>query len=154
MAAVLLFALSYIFVARAGISPFVANTLAYGVAFVCAYFAQRGWTFGASHSHGHALPRYLATQLVCALLAGVVFPPRGSWRQCDADIHVGGVDGDQQRGELPAHLAMGVSASGRKGRLMPIDPALFTLCCAPSGYFNYSNREIAHVVEPDSAERI
>ena len=72
MAAVLLFALSYIFVARAGMSPFVASTLAYGIAFVCAYFAQRGWTFGASHSHGHALPRYLATQLVCALLAGVV----------------------------------------------------------------------------------
>jgi hypothetical protein len=37
---------------------------------------------------------------------------------------------------------------------MAIDPALFTLCCAPSGYFNSSNRKIADAVEPDSAERI
>lgn len=69
-AAGLLFLLSYLFVS-VGMEPFAGSTLAYAIAFICAYFTQRGWTFGAAHSHGHALPRYLATQIACAVLAGV-----------------------------------------------------------------------------------
>jgi putative flippase GtrA len=70
-AAVLLFVLSYLFV-RWGLSPFVGSTAAYVIAFIVAYTAQRGWTFGGEHSHTHALPRYLTVQIGCALLSGIV----------------------------------------------------------------------------------
>jgi putative flippase GtrA len=68
-AALLLFSLSYLFIA-AGMPPFAGSTLAYGIAFVCAYLAQRGWTFGGAHGHTHAFPRYLITQIGCSLVAG------------------------------------------------------------------------------------
>lgn len=70
-AAALLFLLSFLLV-HAGLPPFAASTLAYGIAFVVAYSAQRGWTFGAEHDHGHALPRYFVLQAGCALFSGLV----------------------------------------------------------------------------------
>jgi len=38
----------------------------------CAYLAQRGWTFGGSHAHARALPRYFVLQAGCAIFSGVV----------------------------------------------------------------------------------
>ena len=70
-AAALFFVLSYLFV-KAGLTPFIGSTLAYALAFLCAYLGQRGWTFGGTHTHGDAFPRYLAAQLACALLAGII----------------------------------------------------------------------------------
>jgi putative flippase GtrA len=70
-AALLLFTLTFLFVS-VGLPPFPGSVLAYGIAFVVAYSAQRGWTFGGRHDHSHALPRYLVVQVGCALLAGVV----------------------------------------------------------------------------------
>jgi putative flippase GtrA len=65
------FVLSYLFV-RAGLPPFVGSAIGYIIAFFCAYLAQRSWTFGGTHAHGDAFPRYLAAQLACAVLAGAV----------------------------------------------------------------------------------
>lgn len=70
-AAVLLFLSGY-FLVSVGIPPFAANTLAYILAFAVAYSAQRGWTFGAEHEHGRALPRYLVLQAGCALFSGLI----------------------------------------------------------------------------------
>jgi putative flippase GtrA len=70
-AALLLFSLSYLFV-EAGLPPFPASALAYGIAFAAAYTGQRNWTFGSGHPHRSALPRYLAVQLACGGLAGFV----------------------------------------------------------------------------------
>ncbi|MBO6717064.1 MAG: GtrA family protein [Rhizobiaceae bacterium] len=67
----LLFVLVYVF-HRLGVSAFPAAVVAYAVAFAGAYLAQRGWTFGGTHRHGRAFPRYLAAQLACAGLAGAV----------------------------------------------------------------------------------
>ena len=69
-AALLFFVLSWALVS-AGLPPFVGSVIAYGLAFVVAYSAQRGWTFEGQHDHRRALPRYLVTQLVCALFAGL-----------------------------------------------------------------------------------
>ncbi|TIX09409.1 MAG: GtrA family protein, partial [Mesorhizobium sp.] len=54
------------------LSPFVGSAAAYAIAFVVAYSAQRGWTFGGEHDHATALPRYLALQLGCAFFSGLV----------------------------------------------------------------------------------
>lgn len=70
-AALLFFLLSFVLVSF-GLSPFTGSVIAYGVAFVAAYCAQRGWTFGGVHDHGRALPRYLALQLCCAGFSGLV----------------------------------------------------------------------------------
>jgi putative flippase GtrA len=70
-AAALLLVLSYV-LASIGLPPFAAGLIAYAMAFVVAYSAQRGWTFGAAHGHGHALPRYFVLQAGCALLSGVL----------------------------------------------------------------------------------
>lgn len=70
-AAALLFVLSFAFV-RLGLAPFAASVIAYAIAFVVAYTAQRGWTFGATHPHSHALPRYLTVQAATALFSGLV----------------------------------------------------------------------------------
>ena len=70
-AALLLFVLSWLLVSL-GISPFVGSVVAYAIAFVIAYSAQRGWTFGAEHDHATALPRYLTLQLGCAAFSGLV----------------------------------------------------------------------------------
>jgi putative flippase GtrA len=70
-AAALFFVLSYLFVS-AGMSPFAGAALAYAIAFAVAYTAQRAWTFGGRHGHGHALPRYFVIQLGCALLSGIL----------------------------------------------------------------------------------
>ena len=70
-AAAFLFVLTYA-LALTGLPPFLGSTLAYAVAFVVAYSAQRGWTFGGRHDHSRAFPRYLALQLCCALLSGIV----------------------------------------------------------------------------------
>jgi len=69
-AALLLFMLSWALVS-AGLPPFVGSVIAYMLAFVVAYSAQRGWTFEGRHDHAHAFPRYLVTQLVCAAFAGL-----------------------------------------------------------------------------------
>ena len=42
------------------------------IAFVVAYTAQRGWTFGGQHDHASAMPRYLALQVGCAVFSGLV----------------------------------------------------------------------------------
>jgi len=70
-AAALLLVVSYL-LASAGLPPFAAGLIAYAIAFVVAYSAQRGWTFGAAHGHGYALPRYFALQAGCALMSGVI----------------------------------------------------------------------------------
>ncbi len=70
-AAALMFLLSYLFVS-AGMPPFLGTTIAYAIAFAAAYTAQRAWTFGARHGHGHAFPRYCTIQVACALLSGVL----------------------------------------------------------------------------------
>src|SRR4051794_35926420 len=70
-AAALFFVLTYAF-AMAGMPPLFGSTLAYAIAFVVAYSAQRGWTFGGRHDHSRAFPRYLALQLCCAVFSGIV----------------------------------------------------------------------------------
>lgn len=78
LAALLLFVLSWVFHAL-GMAPFAAGTGAYALAFAFAYTAQRNWTFGAHAAHATALPRYLAVQLFCALLAGLCTHVASSW---------------------------------------------------------------------------
>ena len=70
-AAGLLFFLSWLFVSS-GMPPFAGSALAYAIAFVAAYSAQRNWTFGGGHDHGHALPRYFVLQAGCALASGLI----------------------------------------------------------------------------------
>lgn len=70
-AAVLFFVLNYLLLHLGG-APFVSSVVAYGLSFIYAYTAQQRWTFGGQHSHGRALPRYLAAQVFCALLSGLV----------------------------------------------------------------------------------
>jgi putative flippase GtrA len=70
-AAALFFVLAYLFVS-VGMTPFAGTVVAYGIAFAAAYAAQRAWTFGARHGHGHALPRYFIIQLGCALMSGIL----------------------------------------------------------------------------------
>lgn len=70
-AALIFFVLTYLFLA-AGFPPFGSSIVAYGTAFVFAYIAQHSWTFGGKFDHGHALPRYIAAQIFCALLSGLV----------------------------------------------------------------------------------
>ncbi|WP_245455294.1 MULTISPECIES: GtrA family protein [unclassified Mesorhizobium] len=70
-AALLLFVLSWLLVSL-GLSPFAGSAVAYAIAFIVAYSAQRGWTFGAEHDHATALPRYLALQAACAAFSGLV----------------------------------------------------------------------------------
>jgi putative flippase GtrA len=67
----LFFLLSWLFVSL-GARPFAGSVTAYAIAFVAAYLAQRGWTFGAVHAHRDALPRYLAAQFGCALGSGLI----------------------------------------------------------------------------------
>jgi putative flippase GtrA len=68
-AAALLLVLAYLFISI-GLPPFAAGLAGYGGAFLAAYTAQRCWTFGAAHGHGHALPRYFVLQAGCALTSG------------------------------------------------------------------------------------
>ena len=68
-AALIFAACTYTLRAWVGLQPFAASTVAYLVAFAFAYSTQRRWTFGGQHSHGHALPRYLAAQVFCLLLS-------------------------------------------------------------------------------------
>jgi len=70
-AAGLFFVLSWLLVSL-GLSPFVGSALAYATAFVFAYRAQRGWTFGEEHDHATAFPRYLTLQAGCAAFSGLV----------------------------------------------------------------------------------
>lgn len=70
-AALLFFVLAFLLVS-AGLPPFPGSALAWAAAFVVAYTAQRGWTFGGRHDHGHAFPRYFAVQLGCAAFSGIV----------------------------------------------------------------------------------
>ena len=70
-AAALMFAISYLF-RRIGMPPFAGNTAAYAIVFAVAYTMQRGWTFGGTHSHRRAFPRYLAAQFGCAVMSGLV----------------------------------------------------------------------------------
>lgn len=69
-AALLLFVLTYAFLSL-GIEPVAASLVAYAIAFAVAYSAQRRWTFGGRHRHTHALPRYFAVQLICALASSL-----------------------------------------------------------------------------------
>jgi putative flippase GtrA len=66
-----LFVLSYVF-RSLGVAAFVAGAGAYAITFVAAYAAQRGWTFGSTESHARVFPRYLAAQIACAALSGLV----------------------------------------------------------------------------------
>lgn len=68
-AAALFFGLSWLFVSL-GMAPFIGSVVAYGIAFLLAYMAQRSWTFEGRHDHAHTLPRYVALQLGCALFSG------------------------------------------------------------------------------------
>lgn len=77
-AAALFAALSYLF-ASAGLRPALAAPLAYLIAFAFAYVTQRSWTFSAEQSHAVAFPRYLALQLGCAVLSGVVSHVAVAW---------------------------------------------------------------------------
>ena len=70
-AALLFFALTYAFVSL-GMPPFAGAVIAYAMAFVVAYSAQRSWTFGGDHDHSHALPRYFVLQVGCALGSGLL----------------------------------------------------------------------------------
>jgi putative flippase GtrA len=70
-AAALLFALTWL-LSAAGLPAFAAGTLGYALSFAAAYLAQRGWSFAGRHTHRHALPRYLASQAIAALVAGAV----------------------------------------------------------------------------------
>jgi putative flippase GtrA len=55
-----------------GAPPFLASVSAYVICFVVAYLLQRFWTFEAKHRHREALPKYLALQVACAVLSGLV----------------------------------------------------------------------------------
>lgn len=70
-AALLLLVLSWLLVSS-GLSPFTGSVVAYAIAVVVAYSAQRGWTFGGQHDHTHAMPRYLTLQAACAAFSGLV----------------------------------------------------------------------------------
>ena len=70
-AATALLIFSYTF-AKLGAPPFLASVGAYALAFAIGYSLQRGWTFGARHSHGDAFPRYLAAQAGFGLSSGLV----------------------------------------------------------------------------------
>lgn len=70
-AALLFFALNLLFLSLGG-QPFVSSVVAYAIAFVFAYMAQHSWTFGGLQPHGRSFPRYLAVQVICALLSGLV----------------------------------------------------------------------------------
>jgi len=69
-AALLFLLLSYSLMV-AGMSPFWATLLAYALAFLAGYTAQRNWTFGARHPHTRSLPRYFVLQGVCAMGSGL-----------------------------------------------------------------------------------
>jgi putative flippase GtrA len=56
----------------AGLPAFIASLVAYAVSLAVAYVGQRVWTFGARHTHRHALPRYLTLQLACALATALL----------------------------------------------------------------------------------
>lgn len=70
-AAALLFALTWL-LSASGLPPFAAGIAAYAVSLAAAYLLQHGWSFGGRHAHGHALPRYLASQALAALTSGAV----------------------------------------------------------------------------------
>ena len=70
-ATLLLFVLAFLF-RRAGMPAFAAGATGYAIAFVFAYAAQHGWTFGGNRPHREAFPRYLVAQSLCAALAGIV----------------------------------------------------------------------------------
>ena len=69
--ALLFFVLTYALTSL-GMPPFAGAVVAYAVAFVTAYSAQRNWTFDGAHAHGRALPRYFVLQAGCALGSGVL----------------------------------------------------------------------------------
>ena len=71
-AALLFAACAYSLRAQAGLPPFAASAAVYSLAFAFANTTQRRWTFGDRHSHGHALPRYLAAQDFCLLLSAAL----------------------------------------------------------------------------------
>jgi putative flippase GtrA len=56
----------------AGAPPFWASVLAYVICFVIAYLLHTFWTFEAKHPHREALPKYLALQVSCAVVSGLV----------------------------------------------------------------------------------
>lgn len=68
-AALLFFILAFLF-RKSGAPPFAGTVAAYAIAFVIAYTAQHGWTFGGVHNHAEAFPRYLVAQIGCALGSG------------------------------------------------------------------------------------
>jgi len=70
-AGLLFFVLSFLLVS-AGMPPFPGSLLAFAIAFVFAYTAQRSWTFEGRHDHQRSLPRYLALHAASALFSAVV----------------------------------------------------------------------------------
>lgn len=69
-AALLFLLLSYSLMV-VGMSPFWATLLAYALAFLAGYTAQRNWTFGGRHPHTRSLPRYFVLQGICAIGSGL-----------------------------------------------------------------------------------
>lgn len=47
------------------IRPAISATVAFLIAFACAYSAQRKWTFASKVGHSTLLPRYLISQILC-----------------------------------------------------------------------------------------
>lgn len=69
--ALLFFVLAWALVS-AGLPPFSGTLLAYATAIVAGYTAQRQWTFRAAHPHSRSFPRYLALQIGCGVLSGLI----------------------------------------------------------------------------------
>ena len=70
--AAMLFYLMTFVALRSGAPPFAGTLTAYAVTVVTSYTIQHSWTFRGRRGHGHAFPRYVAAQVVSALLAATL----------------------------------------------------------------------------------
>ena len=107
--------------------PFAGSVVAYATAFAVAYTAQRAWTFGARHRHGHALPRYFIIQVGCALMSGGLAHVLVIYLQMSPLAMSVAITAASSVGQLPAVVAVGL----RCGRPQPIAGAEitgFTVC--------------------------
>ncbi len=69
--ALLFFVLAWALVS-AGLPSFSGTLLAYATAVAVGYVAQRQWTFRATHPHSRSFPRYVALQIGCGVLSGLI----------------------------------------------------------------------------------
>ncbi len=70
-AAALFYVLTFVLI-RIGAAPFAGTLLAYAIAFLVSYSLQHSWTFRGRQAHARSFPRYLVTQLCCAVVAALV----------------------------------------------------------------------------------